>query len=41
MYRHRRGLLREIEGACSGPVRLEADDRLSFDAWAMKGLPPS
>ncbi|MFV1958960.1 MAG: ribonuclease E/G, partial [Planctomycetota bacterium] len=40
ILRHRPGVLRAIEDACSGPVRLEEDVRLAVDGWAMKGLPP-
>ena len=38
--KHRSGDLRAIKRACSGPITLEADDRLARDGWAMKGLAP-
>jgi len=41
IQRHRVRVLRELEKSCSGPIRLQADDRLSYDGWAMKGLPPT
>ena len=41
ILRHRASLLRDIEAGCSGPLKLEADDRLAADGWAMKGLPPA
>ncbi len=41
ILRHRAALLREIEASASGSVRVEIDDRLAADGWAMKGLPPA
>lgn len=32
--------LRQLARTCTGPLRLEMDERLARDGWAMKGLPP-
>ncbi|MGE0192838.1 MAG: ribonuclease E/G [Planctomycetota bacterium] len=32
--------MRALARTCSGPLRLEVDEQLARDAWAMKGLPP-
>jgi ribonuclease E len=40
LRRHRGHALKELERSATGPIRLEADDRLPADGWAMKGLPP-
>lgn len=41
LRRYRGRALRGVERSCTGPLRLEVDERLAGDGWAMKGLPPS
>jgi len=38
--KNRSGVIKQLKKECSGPITLEADERLAVDGWAMKGLPP-
>ncbi|MCA9316367.1 MAG: ribonuclease E/G, partial [Planctomycetes bacterium] len=40
LKKHRSQDMRALARTCTGPLRLEVDDQLARDAWAMKGLPP-
>ena len=39
--KNRNAALKQLKRDCTGPVKLESDDRLAADGWAMKGLPPA
>ncbi len=40
LKKHRAQEMHALARTCTGPLRLEVDDQLARDTWAMKGLPP-